>query len=262
MVHGIHQLETIGALQRRLLPRQIPQPPGWTLSVHYEVGPWPGGDYYDVLPLADGRLLLIVGDASDEGGPSSVLVALVRAALHSCPLSSGQEKLPFCPFREPVLQPPHIILGHLNRVLAENSLDEQYMTAFCALLSPEEGTFHYANAGHPAPRWHHAATGHIEPLRDPLGMPLGLGHNAIYHQRRLDIEPGDLLVFYSDGLTAAVNNQGTILGTDRLDRVISAGASGGAEAVRNQIVSELRQFLAGAKVQDDVTVLVVGRQAE
>src|SRR5262245_25912974 len=109
----LRQFQTLGALQRHLLPRDMPELPGWQLAVHYAVGRWPGGDYYDFLPLPDGRLLVLIADASDQGAPSAALVAMTRVMLHSCPLSSGAERLPFCPFSQPVLQPPHILLGHL-----------------------------------------------------------------------------------------------------------------------------------------------------
>src|SRR5262249_15301495 len=152
--------------------------PGWQVAAHYAVSSCPGGDYYDFLPLADGRVLFLVGDASDEGAPATVLIALVRVMLHSCPLNSGVERLPFCPMRGEILQPPHVILGNLNRVLVENSLEEQYMTAFCSLLSPTEGTLHYASAGHPPPLWWRARQGVVESVRDIIGQPLGLRADA------------------------------------------------------------------------------------
>jgi sigma-B regulation protein RsbU (phosphoserine phosphatase) len=256
----LRQLHSISELQRHLLPRRVPQPPGWVIEVHYDVGRWPGGDYYDFLPLPDGRILLLVGDASDEGGPSSVMVALVRASLHACPLSSGQEQLPFCPMQGGLVQPPHLILGHLNRVLVENTLEEQYMTVFCGLLSPAEGTLHYANAGHPAPRWRRAATGSVEGIRDAAGQPLGVGHNSAYHQKRIEIEPGDVVVFYSDGVTAAQNADGQLFGCERLDEAIGEAAAQGASAVKDNILARFDTFLAGKAPQDDVTILVVERQ--
>src|SRR5262249_47295928 len=139
--------------------------------------------------------------ASDQGAPSAALVAMTRVVLHSCPLSSCVERLPFCPIQEPVLQPPHILLGHLNRVLFENTLEDQFMTAFCAVLDPAEGNFHYGNAGHPSPRWWHAAAGEVEALREACGLPLGMEPHAAYHHKRVVLGPGDVVVLYSDGLT-------------------------------------------------------------
>jgi sigma-B regulation protein RsbU (phosphoserine phosphatase) len=253
------QLYLIGALQRRLLPREVPRPPGWTVAVHYAVGAWPGGDYYDFLPLADGRLLVFAGDASDEGGPSAVLVALARATIHSCPLSSGQSRLPFCQVHGEVVQSPHVILGNLNRVLAENSLEDQYLTAFCGVLSPAEGTLHYANAAYPPPLWWRAARGSLEPVNEATGMPLGISPGSAYHHRRIVIEPGDLLVLCSDGLTASQDRRGTLFGTQSLDDVVRELAPAGAEAVRDGLVRRLDNFLAGHTPHDDVTVVVLGR---
>jgi sigma-B regulation protein RsbU (phosphoserine phosphatase) len=257
----VHQLEAVAALQRRLLPRQIPQPPGWRLAVHYNVGARPGGDYYDFLLLPDGRLLLLIADASDEGGPSAVLVAIVRVVLHACPLSSGAESLPFCPLRGEVVQPPHLILGHLNRVLAENSLEGQFMTAFCGLLSPAEGTLRYANAGHVPPRLWRAATGTVEPLNDASGLPLAMETHSAYHHKKTCLEPGDVLVLYSDGLTACQDRRGSVFGTSRLDDVIRRLAPGGAEKVKTGLLASVESFLGREQACDDLTLVILERQA-
>jgi sigma-B regulation protein RsbU (phosphoserine phosphatase) len=255
-----HQLEMIAELQRRLLPRRLPPLTGWQFAAHYAVGPWPGGDYYDFLPLADGRLIVFAADASGEGGPAAVLVAMTRVLMHSCPLNSGRERSGFCPVPGEVVQSPHVILANLNRTLAETILEEQYLTAFCGVLSPAEGTLHYANAAHPPPLWWRAARRTLEPVRDALGLPLGLGPSTTYHHRRLVIDPGDVLVLYSDGLTAAQDGRGAIYGTERLDNVIRELAPQGARAVKTGLVSSLDDFLAGAPLYDDVTILVLGRE--
>lgn len=257
----LHQVRLLGELQRHLLPRDLPRPPGWRLAVHYAVGRWPGGDYYDVLDLSDGKLLLFFGDASDEGAPATALVAMVRVLLHSCPLSSGREQLPFCPLREPLLQPPHIILGHLNRVLAENSLAEQFLTAFCGTLNTLEGSLHYANAAHPVPRWWRAAGQHVEPLPDTSGVPLGMHDHTAYHHKRIEIGEGDKLVFYSDGLITAQNERGQMFGCERLDEALADAASQRAEGVKTAVLARLDGFCAGCQLQDDVTLVVLERMA-
>jgi sigma-B regulation protein RsbU (phosphoserine phosphatase) len=261
MIEVQRQLQVLGALQRHLLPREIPQPPGWQIVGHYAVGRWPGGDYYDFLPFPDGRLLLLVADASDQGAPAAALVAMARVVLHSCPLSSGVERLPFCPFFQPLIQPPHVLLGHLNRILFENSLEEQYLTAFCGVLDPLDGTLHYANAGHPAPRWWRASSCMVESLRDAAGLPLGVDGKASYHHKRLVIEPGDMLLFYTDGLTAALNNQGQMFGWERLDETLREMAPDRAKAVKSSVLAQLDDFLDGKSPEDDVTLLIVERMS-
>jgi sigma-B regulation protein RsbU (phosphoserine phosphatase) len=255
----LRQLRTIAEWQRHLLPRTIPQPTGWCLAVHYAVGRWPGGNYYDFLSLPDGRLLLVVADASDQGAPSSALLGMARVVLHSCPLTSGVEQTPFCPLHDVTVQPPHIILGHLNSVLAANSLEEQFLTAFCAVLNPVDGALNYASAGHPMPRWWRALEGAVEAVPGTAGLPLGLDARASYHQKRLHLEPADVLVCYSDGLVGAQNDAGQTFGRKRIDDALYAAAPDGAQAVRNAVVNRLEEFLGREVVQDDVTLVVVER---
>lgn len=257
----VRQMHTLAELQRHLLPRRLPEESGWDFAAHRAAGRGPGGDYYDVLPLPGGRVLLLMAGAGDQGAPATALVAMARVVLHSCPLSSGAERLPFCPLTGAVQQPPHLLLGHLNRVLFENTLEEQYLTAFCGLLDPAVGDLHYANAGHPAPLWFRAAAGAVEAVRGTAGLPLGADYRSVYHHKRLELEPGDVLVLYTDGLTAAQNGHGEAFGTARLERVLKHTGAEGAEEVRDALVAELTEFLGAERLHDDVTLLVLGRRA-
>ncbi len=259
MQESKRQLKMIAELQRHFLPRQLPEPVGWRLAGYYAPGHWPGGACYDFFSFPDGRVFLLVADASDQGAPAVALTAMLHVVLHSCPMSTGVERLPFCPVHDPLMQPPHIVLGHLNTVLAENSLPEQFVSAFCGVLNPADGCFHYANAGQPPPRWWHASSGLLEPLREAAGLPLGLNRHATYHQRRLRLEPGDLLVLYSNGLPGA-EHDGQIFSSERLDNLIRAAAPHGAAAVKTGVLDELEGFLASADNSDDIVLLVVERE--
>lgn len=253
------QLQVIAQLQRHLLPRALPTLADWSLAVNSSLSPWPGGDYYDFLPLPDGRLVLIVADASGHGGPAAVMMALTRVTIHTCPLSSGRARSPFCPLDSRNVRPPRLLLGHLNRVLVENTLDDQFMTAFCAILNPAEASLHCANAGHPPPRWWRAATGTIAALPDIGGLPLGIDADVIYREEVLRIERGDVLLCYTDGVTEALNRQGEPFGCQRLDECLAAAAFAGAAAVSAAVTEGLETFLAGAVPHDDRTVLVIQR---
>jgi phosphoserine phosphatase RsbU/P len=260
MENLMQDLHTIGAMQRNLLPRTIPQPIGWSIAVHSQVGTWPGGNYYDFLPLADGRIVFVLADASDQGGPAAALAAIVRASMHSCPLTSGRERSPFCPLHGDVVQTPHMILENLNHVILENSLERQSMSVFCGIWSPEEGTCHFANAGHPSPRWWHARSRTVETLRYAVGLPLGIDARAAYHHKRIDIEPGDVLVFYATGITAAANRQYECFGCERLDAQLRTFASQGADAVKKAILSAWEDFLGRNASPDDMTLIIVQRR--
>ena len=253
-------IQTIGAMQRHLLPRDVPQPAGWQVAVHYRTGQWPGGDYYDFLSLSDGRIVFLIADASDQGGPAAALVAMVRVFMHSCPLTSGREQSSFCPLQGEVVQTPHIILGNLNGIVVENSLEEQSMSAFCGVLSPLEGTLHFANAGHPSPRWWHARSRTVETLRYAVGLPLGIDLRAAYHHKRVQIEPGDVLLFYTSGVSTARSSRRDVFGLERLDAALNQSARHGAEAVKSEVLARLEDFLDERTPQDDVTFVVMQRR--
>ena len=253
------QLFLLRDLKRHLLPRKLPQLDGWDVAIHHAPGVWPGGDYYDFLPLPDGRVVMFLAGASDQGAPSTALAAMVRVVMHSCPLSSGTERLPFCPLHEAIVQPPHILLGHLNRVLVENSLEEQFLTAICGVLDPVDGNFHFANAGHPLPLWWHATRNTVEPVFDSVGLPLGIDYRASYHHRRIQLQPHDLLVFYTDGLAAAQDGLGRSFGRGRIEDAIKKSAASGAESVIASVTAALTEFIPGNTAPDDVTLLVIHR---
>jgi sigma-B regulation protein RsbU (phosphoserine phosphatase) len=253
------QFREIAELQRHLLPRDLPQLPGWRFAVHYSIGPQPSGDYYDFLRLPDGRLVFVVADASGHGGLAAVMMTLLRVTLHTCPLTSGCDRAPFCPLLGAPVQPPYIVLGHVNRVLHENSLDGQFMTAFYAALDPANGIVQFASAGHPTPRWWRRATGRVVSFPDVNGLPLGLERDVTYQQACATIEPGDLLACYTDGLIEAMNGSGELFGLERLDAAIRDSAGRDAEDVKTGVLDRLDKFLAGNSALDDITLVLLQR---
>jgi serine phosphatase RsbU (regulator of sigma subunit) len=253
-------MQGLAELQRRFLPRQVPQPAGWQIAVHCRVSSCPGGNYYDVWPLPDGRVGLLMADASGRGGSAVVMVALVRSNLHSCPLTSGTGRLPYCPVDARTVQQPQVVLGHLSHIVRENSLEGEFLTAFYGLLDPAAGILQYANAGHPLPRLWRPGTGKVEAVPDITGAPLGAGQGEGGVQCNLPLEAGDVVVCFSEGLTGARKARERF-GLDRLDVAIREGAIQGAEEVQRRVIASLDEFLAGKDPPDDVTLLVVERKA-
>jgi sigma-B regulation protein RsbU (phosphoserine phosphatase) len=204
---------------------------------------------------------LLVADASGCGGTAAVMVAQLRLMLHSCPLSSGTSRLPFCPVDGRCTQSPQVILGHLNHVLQENSLAGESLTAFFGMVDPASGVLQYANAGHPLPRLWRAVTGEVECIPNVTGPPLGVGLADVEYQCKLTLEPGDVLVCFTDGLTAARNGRDERYGLNRLDAAIREGALQGAEEVKRRVLTSLDKFVVGQDLQDDLTLLVVERRS-
>jgi len=254
------EMQRIAAFQHQLMPRQTPHFKGWDFTINYLVNHSPGGDYYDFFPFAeDQRLALVVADASGHGGAAAITVAQVRTFLHSCPLTCGHSFSPFCPVESCHFPPPGVILAHLSRLLEENTLSDHFMTAYYGVLDLDTGTFLHANAGHPPPRWWRAALGTVEAVPDCAGPPLGMGLADTYSQASIRLSPGDVLVFFTDGLVEARNRLHGAFGITRLDTAICEGAAKGAEAVKRKVMDSWQKFLAGKPVEDDVTLVVLGR---
>jgi sigma-B regulation protein RsbU (phosphoserine phosphatase) len=253
-------MQRIVALQHHLTPRQTPYFKGWDIAISSRVNHSPGGDYYDFFPLPDGRrLALVVADASGHGGAAAITVIQVRTFLHSCPLTCGRSFSPFCPVECCAFPEPGVILAHLSRLLEENTLSEQFMTACHGHLALDTGTFLYGNAGHPPPRWWRAALGTLEVVPDCAGPPLGMGLADTYSQASIRLDPGDLLVFFTDGLVEARSPRRGAFGITRLDTAIREGATNGAEAVKCKVMDSFEKFLAGKSCEDDATLVVLGR---
>ncbi|MCI0457988.1 MAG: serine/threonine-protein phosphatase [Gemmataceae bacterium] len=260
MSNTAYQLGSIARLKQRLLPRELCQPERWRLAAYCFNGPWAGGDHYDVLPAPDGRLVLFLGDACGHEEPAAVTAAIARVVLHSCPQTSGRERLFFCPVLPGVIPPPQVILGHLNSVLAENTLDEQFMTAFLGILKTASGRLHFSSAGHPRPRWYRARRQAVEALADGAGLPLGLFKGERYSAAAVDLDVGDVLLIFSDGLIESRNARGEPFGLKRLDAALRELAPLGADAVKCGLMTDFNRFLAGKEPEDDMTFLVVERR--
>jgi sigma-B regulation protein RsbU (phosphoserine phosphatase) len=133
------------------------------------------------------------------------------------------------------------------------------MTACYGVLGLDTGTFLYANAGHPPPIWWRAALGTAEVVPDCTGPPLGIGLADTYSQASIRLDPGDLLVFFTDGLIEARSGRRGSFGMTRLDTAIREGAANGPEAVKCKVMDSWQKFLAGKPCEDDVTLVVLGR---
>jgi sigma-B regulation protein RsbU (phosphoserine phosphatase) len=254
------ELREIESVKERLLPQLLHRPPGWEVAGCHEDGTRPGGDFYDLYPLPHGRTNLFLADAGEGGVAALVAMGMLRVLLDCCPLSCGHAREPYCPLSAPVPQPPHLLLGHLNCVLAKSLPMEQCLVAFCAILEPDSGQIQYASAGYPAPLWWRADGQYIDPVREVPGLPLGMNAEATYHRRWLEAGPGDVLLFFSDALVCAQDPRGRAFGLRRLERILHKQSGNGAAAVRDAVVERLYKHLGGALPTDDMTILVLTRE--
>lgn len=236
------ELEVAKELQSGLLPEGAPSVDSYRFAHSYRTANEVGGDYYDFLPLADGRLALVVGDASGHGMAAGLLMAIANATLKTA-LDVSPE--------------PAQVLTILNRSLCRTGSRRAFMTMFYGVLTPEDGRLDYLSAGHPFP-FLRRADGRIEELGRG-GFPLGMKGDLDLRVTSTRLEPGDLLLLYSDGMVEALDRAGRAFGFERLRGLLSTAAS--PQAVHDRILADFDRFLDGEPLTDDLTLVVVSREA-
>lgn len=236
------ELEVARQLQRELLPSQVPELPGYRFAQASRTANEVGGDYHDYIPLPDGRLALVIGDASGHGMAAGLLMAIASAVL--------QLALELDPTLDRVF-------ALVNRVLCRTGDRRAFMSLFVGLLDPAAGRLDYACAGHPFPLLRRA-DGRVEELGRG-GLPLGLRPSLAVVPATTSLGPGDLLVLYSDGLPEAANRRGEPLGFEKVQLWVAQG--GAPTGVVARLLGGLDAHAAGEPLRDDLSLLVVAREA-
>jgi serine phosphatase RsbU (regulator of sigma subunit)/pSer/pThr/pTyr-binding forkhead associated (FHA) protein len=239
------ELALASEIQQRFQPTAPPHVDGYELQgisfPCYEIG----GDYYDFIEREDGRLVIALGDVSGKGTAAALLMSSLHAAIHA--QSASHDSLVET-------------ISAVNRYLADNIPANRFVTLFYAELDPESGALSFLNAGHNPPLIVHAA-GTVEQLASG-GLPLGIKPDAEYREGRTRLQQGDVLVIYSDGVTEAVSPAGEEFGATRLYEVVSRNVNASAAGIRDRIESSLTKFAQGTSAADDITLVIVKRQAE
>lgn len=239
------ELQLAMEIQQRFQPTAPPVVPGYELQgisfPCYEIG----GDYYDFIERENGRLVIALGDVSGKGTAAALLMSSLHASVHA--QTGSHDTL-------------SETISAVNRYLADNIPANRFVTLFYAELDPASGALSFLNAGHNPPLIVHAA-GTVEQLASG-GLPLGIKRNAEYREGRTQMQMGDILVIYSDGVTEAASPSGEEFGATRLYEVVSRNIDASAAGVRDRIESALTKFSQGTQAADDITLVIVKRQAE
>lgn len=239
-----HEFLAVGALQRGLLPGALPPIPGHAWDVHYATSTRAGGDYYDAFLLPEGRVGIFVADATGHGAPAAVLMGMARALIGAEPEA---------------LFPPERALARLNARLARILPTGWFLTACCAVLEPAGGRLVLSLAGHDAPVLVRARDGRAEQVAAPAGLLLGPFPEAEYAAGTADLEPGDTLMFFTDGVTETASPDFELFGVERLCRTLDGTADLPLADVRRRVLDALARHAAGAPLQDDTTLLLLRR---
>lgn len=201
-----------------------------------------GGDFYDVLPLKDGRVIVTIGDVAGKGSPAALLMALLLAVLRTL----VDEELEPCALME-----------RLNRQICRHTPGSRFITLFYAVYSPDTGALTYVNAGQNPP-FIRRANGSIERLGG-TGIALGMFEASTYEQGHTSVQPHDILVLYSDGITEAENPAGQPFEESGLERVVAAHALVAPGELAPTILRAVEAHARDFRFVDDLTVLILKR---
>jgi serine phosphatase RsbU (regulator of sigma subunit)/predicted ester cyclase len=237
-----HDLRVARTIQQASLPKEVPMLKGWQISPYYQPAREVGGDFYDFHILPEGRVGLVVGDATGKGVSAALVMSTTCGMLRLAAQSHSS---------------PGEMLQGVNEVLFPYIPSNMFVTCFYALLDPESGLLRYANAGHDLPYLHH--DGDAEELR-ARGMPLGLMPAMSYEEKETTLHVGEAALLYSDGLVEAHDPEGKMFGFPRLRALLAEHSAEEERLVGDFLMEKLYSFVGeGWEQEDDITLLTLER---
>ena len=236
-----NELDVASKMQQSILPTQFPGGPGYQVFGSMEPARNVGGDFFDVMPLENGRIGLAIADVSDKGVPAALFMMSSRTLLKGAAIGVGE---------------PGEVLRETNDLLHEDNEASMFVTLLYAVYDPATGELTYANGGHNPPIVVHAdGTSTLFPLTG--GIALGMVPDVEYRQDMLTLSPGDTAIFYTDGVTEAMNSDGEEFGLDRLRDLFAGSSPKSPEEAIQAIFEAVHTFAGDAEQSDDVTCLTL-----
>ncbi|PVX24222.1 MAG: hypothetical protein CW691_08245 [Candidatus Bathyarchaeum sp.] len=240
------ELQIAAEIQKSFLPETIPQIPSVDIAARTVMAKEVGGDFFDVIPyevmtLEGGMHGLLVADVSGKGVPAALFMALSRIVVRVNALWH---------------QDPAKVIYDSNNTITQDSKSGMFVTLFFGLLNEKNRSLTYVNAGHNPPLVYRSHDGSVEKL-PPTGIALGALENVEYKSRSINIEKDDVVVMYTDGVTEAINSQQDMFGEKRLTEIIQKNAHLPAQAILEQILSDVKTFAGDMPQADDITLLII-----
>ncbi|MEW6403842.1 MAG: SpoIIE family protein phosphatase [Chloroflexota bacterium] len=235
-----NELELSQVIQRGLLPQQVPSIEGLNIAAFSRPAQIVGGDYFDFLDFKDGAHGLVMADVSGHGVSAGMLISSLQTAFHTL---------------VPDAESPLEVLERINRLYIHNIKFATFVTIFFGKFDAATRTLEYANAGHNSAYLYRAATQDEIWLR-PTGPAIGLVEDFSVRMDSVQLEPGDILLLYTDGITEAENEQGLMWGEDGLAEIVRQNMDSSAEQLIQKILQSLKAHTNGSPLEDDVTLMI------
>jgi sigma-B regulation protein RsbU (phosphoserine phosphatase) len=226
-------------LQMRLLPHGRPKLGHLDVAAKFVPARAIGGDLYDFIPYSMSRLGIVIGDVSGKGAPAAIYAALVSGILRS---------------HAPIEPMPAEMLSAVNLSLAERRIEAQFVSLIYAVWDDENRTLTVANSGLPRPIYVHGGKNEVI---EATGLPLGLFDEADYDEFKFRMKPGDMFVFFSDGMLDARSRSGEMFGRHRVEEIVASCAAKSADCVVDSLFKAVAEHSAGVETFDDQTVVAI-----
>jgi phosphoserine phosphatase RsbU/P len=230
-------------IQQTFLPSHMPRIPGWELDARWQTARIVGGDFYDIFRISGKKVGLVIADVSDKGMPAALYMTVTRTLIRS----DARNTLS-----------PGALLERVNNMLVVDAQNGMYVTVVYAILDLETGVLTYASAGHNQPLRIQSSNGAVHRLHKG-GMAMAVLEDNRYQDYRLAIEPGDALIFYTDGVTEQFSPDGEIYGEERLLELLKSQNGQSIATILDNLHLSLIGFRGGDPPSDDVTLLALRR---
>ncbi|OHE82453.1 MAG: hypothetical protein A2107_14610 [Verrucomicrobia bacterium GWF2_62_7] len=235
------ELQVAAGIQISILPHSLPKVAGFEFGAHMAPARVVGGDFYDVFPLDDDRIGVLIGDVADKGVPSAIFMARTHALITAEALRGGA---------------PGAVLRHVNQYLTRLEQTDLFVTVIYGILDRRTGQFAFARAGHELPLLVNAG-GTVTELPHNRGMPIGVIPEFDLDEQSVSLVSGDTLLLYTDGMYDCRNPQGERFGRERLCEVLRDLAGVEAQAACDALLKTLLTYRRGADQDDDVTLVTI-----
>ena len=242
------EIKLAGTIQSSLLPNAFPDMAGWQFAVTLAPAGETSGDFFDIIQLSDGKVGFVIADVLDKGVGPALYMTLSRTLIRTYATEFD-------------LQPDLVFFATNERILKDTRAN-LFVTAFFGVLDPLSGSFTYANAGHNPPYFISNENG-CEPIAlGKTGFPIGIDEDATWQRAQIELQPGDVIVLYTDGVPDAQNFTGEFFKEDSLVSVIQEHLGESAEKLQQSILDAVYDFVGDAPPFDDITLMILQRDEE
>jgi len=239
------ELRLAGQIQASFLPNKFPPIPGWQLAVTLLPARETSGDFFDVIELSDGRLGILVADVADKGVGSALYMALSRTLIRT--------------YAEEYDAEPEVVFFAANNRLLKDARANLFITLFYGILDPIGGTLTYCNAGHNPPYLIRSSDQESVESLTRTGIAMGIETNSTWSTDTVAIEPGDILVLYTDGIPDARDQDGDFFNDEAIIEIVRENSDRSAHEIQSSIINEVQKFSADTPQDDDITLMVLVR---